>query len=244
MLLTPCFGAEHVRAPSLDEAMLEFRAGHTEQAAAQLRHLTAADPKNAAAWRALGNTYLKLKQAAAAIAALQTARELEPAAARTLYQLGVAYAVSGDLDAAVKWLREAKATERYDMTELSVDDRLVALRSDARFTELLPRAPDAAVLGERAGLRLDLLGGEDAAHRREQRVAVEQLEVAGQLLDAVDLAAALDLDGDVHAARRRGPGCRPGRSASGTRGAPAGSRRPACRCARPAAPAGAPRRRP
>ena len=30
---------------------------------------------------------------------------------------------------------------------------------------------------------------------REQRVAVEQLEVAGQLLDAVDLAAALDLHG-------------------------------------------------
>ena len=30
----------------------------------------------------------------------------------------------------------------------------------------------------------------------EQRVAVEQLEVAGELLDAVDLAAALDLDRD------------------------------------------------
>ena len=31
---------------------------------------------------------------------------------------------------------------------------------------------------------------------REQRVAVEQLEVAGELLDAVDLAAPLDLDRD------------------------------------------------
>ena len=31
---------------------------------------------------------------------------------------------------------------------------------------------------------------------REQRVAVEELEVAGELLDAVDLAAPLDLDRD------------------------------------------------
>ena len=142
MLLAPCSGAEHVRASSLDQAMLEFRAGHTEQAAAQLQHLTAAEPRNAAAWRALGTTYLKLKQTAPAIAALHTARELEPAAARTLFQLGVAYAVSGDIDAAVAWLREAKATGRYDMTELSVDDRLAALRADAHFTELLPRAQD------------------------------------------------------------------------------------------------------
>ena len=58
----------------------------------------------------------------------------------------------------------------------------------------------AAVLGERARLRLDLLRGEDAGDRGEVRVAVHQLEVAGELLDAVDVAAALDLDGDGRAA--------------------------------------------
>jgi len=47
-------------------------------------------------------------------------------------------------------------------------------------------AGDAAVGGEHPGLGLDLLGGEDAADRGEQRVAVEQLEVSGQLLDAAD----------------------------------------------------------
>jgi hypothetical protein len=36
-------------------------------------------------------------------------------------------------------------------------------------------------------------------HGREQRVPVEQLEIAGELLHSVDLAAALDLDGDVGA---------------------------------------------
>ncbi len=57
-------------------------------------------------------------------------------------------------------------------------------------------AGDAAVDGEHAGLRPDLLGGEDATHGAQQRVAVEQLEVAGELLDAVDVATPLDLDGD------------------------------------------------
>jgi hypothetical protein len=53
--------------------------------------------------------------------------------------------------------------------------------------------------GADPGLRLDQLRGEDAAHRAlggEQRLPVEQLEVARQLLDPVDLAAALDLHGD------------------------------------------------
>src|SRR5689334_9441118 len=62
-------------------------------------------------------------------------------------------------------------------------------------------AGDAAVGGEDAGLGLDLLGGEDAADGSEEGVAVEQLEVAGQLLDAVDLTAALDLDGDGRTGR-------------------------------------------
>ena len=48
---------------------------------------------------------------------------------------------------------------------------------------------------EDAGLGLDLLRHEHAAHGAQHRVAVEALEVAGELLDAVDLAAALDLDG-------------------------------------------------
>ncbi len=57
-------------------------------------------------------------------------------------------------------------------------------------------AGDAAVRGEDPGLRLDLLGREDAAHRGEMRVPVQQFQIAGELLHAVDLAAPLDLDGD------------------------------------------------
>src|SRR6266550_2844131 len=57
------------------------------------------------------------------------------------------------------------------------------------------RAADPAVEGQHPRLRLDLLGGEDPAHGSQKRVAVEQIEIARELLDAVDLAPALDLDG-------------------------------------------------
>ena len=103
---------------------------------------------------------------------------------------------------------------------------------------------DPAVDGESSRLRFDLLGGEHPADRRQQRVPVEQFEIAGELLDAVDLAAPFDLDGDRTARSRRGTAGRPGRWRSCTRGAPVCSRHRATRRARPAASAGAPRRRP
>ena len=56
-----------------------------------------------------------------------------------------------------------------------------------------------AVRGQDPRLRLDLLGREHALHRRQVRVAVEQFQIAGELLDAVDLAAPLDLDRDRRA---------------------------------------------
>ena len=48
-------------------------------------------------------------------------------------------------------------------------------------------ARDPAVGREHAGLRLDLLGGEHPAHGRQERVAVEQVEVARELLDTVNM---------------------------------------------------------
>ena len=57
-------------------------------------------------------------------------------------------------------------------------------------------ADDAALGGEGLRLRLDHLGDEHPAHRAQHRVALHELEVPGELLHAVDLAAALDLDRD------------------------------------------------
>src|SRR5688572_21256989 len=80
-------------------------------------------------------------------------------------------------------------------SRLSEQPKLVVLDAPQRVV-VEDRAADAAVGREDAGLRLDLLGREDAAYRREMRVAVQQLQIARELLHAVDLAAALDLHGD------------------------------------------------
>src|SRR5262245_40264718 len=49
-------------------------------------------------------------------------------------------------------------------------------------------ADDAPLLGQPAGLGLDHLGDEHPPDRAEVGVPVHELEVPGQLLDAVDLA--------------------------------------------------------
>src|SRR4029450_1910108 len=46
-----------------------------------------------------------------------------------------------------------------------------------------------------------LLRRDAATYRREQRILLEQLEIPRELLDAVDLAAPLDLDGEDGAVR-------------------------------------------
>src|SRR3954447_16148408 len=55
---------------------------------------------------------------------------------------------------------------------------------------------DAARLRQHPRLRLDDLRGEDASAFAERRVKPDALEVAGELLDRVDRADALDLDRD------------------------------------------------
>src|SRR5579859_1587598 len=57
-------------------------------------------------------------------------------------------------------------------------------------------AGDSPRRGEGASLRLDPLGRQDPSYRAKSAVPIEALEVPGQLLDAVDLPPALDLDRD------------------------------------------------
>ena len=64
------------------------------------------------------------------------------------------------------------------------------------MTQEIPRSR-----AKHPGLWLDLLGREDPLDVSQQRVPSEQLEVASQLLHAVDLSAPLHLDRRVGAGR-------------------------------------------
>ena len=56
------------------------------------------------------------------------ALKLQPDSPRVFYQLGTAYAAKLDADHAFEWLQRARASGRYDMTEISEDTHLVGLR--------------------------------------------------------------------------------------------------------------------
>jgi hypothetical protein len=128
--------------PSLDAALSQLQSGDAAGASKSLRRVTSFDPHNAAAWRALGTADMMLEHFDAAIADYSHAIKLQADSPRVLYQLGAAYAAKHDSRRAFEFLSRARASHRYDMTEISADLHLAGLRKDSRFTALLPKAAD------------------------------------------------------------------------------------------------------
>ena len=129
-------------AATLSVALGRLQAGDAAGAATMLRQITASEPANLLAWRALGRASRQLHDPAQAIEAFQHALRLAPDSPRDFYALGAAYAAQHDTDHAFEWLQRAAATHRYDMTEITDDTALADLRTDPRFNALLPRATD------------------------------------------------------------------------------------------------------
>ena len=128
--------------PPLNSALLQLRNGDAAGAARALRQITAMEPGSVPAWRALGMADLQLKQFDQAIAALKRLLRIEPDSPQAIYNIGSAYAAKHDPERALRWLRRAQATHRYDMTEMMDDPRLTGARDDPRFVKLLPHAED------------------------------------------------------------------------------------------------------
>src|SRR5690625_2243263 len=75
----------------------------------------------------------------------------------------------------------------------SLEEARIRVVEAAHCVRVQYDAANAAIFGQHAGLRFDFLGRENSRHRREQRVAVQQFEIAGELFHAINFAAALDL---------------------------------------------------
>ena len=103
---------------------------------------TQAEPRNAAAWRVRGTEDLRVHRYGAAISAFQHSLGLQPDSPRNFYSLGVAFAGKHDAEHAFEWLERARASRRYDMTEIAEEKDLAALRADPRFARLLPGPED------------------------------------------------------------------------------------------------------
>lgn len=138
----PEAGAAVPPAPTLGAAVQALQAGDAAAAARMLEVLTRQPDADARAWRALGGAYQQLHENRRAIGAYQQVLKLEPDSPQTFYSLGSAYAAQRDTAQALKWLQRARATRRYDMTQIDVDPNLRALRGDPRLRALLPQERD------------------------------------------------------------------------------------------------------
>ena len=130
--------------PTLAAAAARLQAQDPAGAARILEAVTAREPANGRAWRLLGVAYQRVKELDKALAADRKALELEPDAPQVLYNIGTAYALKQEADAAFDWLRRAKATRRLDMTQIETDADLSALKTDPGFRALLPAPEDFA----------------------------------------------------------------------------------------------------
>jgi tetratricopeptide (TPR) repeat protein len=131
-------------APRLAQAVQALQSGEWAKAAAMLEPVTKNNPGDAAAWRALATAYQNLKDYDGAIAAFRRALNIEPDSPKVFYSLGDCYAAKSDREAALAWFERARASRRYDMTQLTVDPAVAGLRGDARLRALLPLPADFA----------------------------------------------------------------------------------------------------
>src|SRR4051794_30538163 len=95
---------------TLAAANARLQARDPAGAARILETITSREPTNAKAWRLLGVAYQRGTQIDRALGAYRKALELEPGAPQVLYNVGTAYAVKGDVEAAFDWLEQARST--------------------------------------------------------------------------------------------------------------------------------------
>ena len=114
------------------------------EAAALLDSITRASPDDARAWMLLGSAHRSARAPAKALEAHRRALAFEATAPDAMYQTGLDHALLGSIDSAFHWLRQARETNRVDLTQLGIDPAAETLRDDARYLALMPSEAEFA----------------------------------------------------------------------------------------------------
>lgn len=129
---------------NIEKAQSALREGRPAEAVELLETLRRAHPEDARIWRSLGVAQQKLRHPAQAIVAFQHALAAEPDSPQVLYGMGLAYASLKQRSDSLLWLTRARATRRYDMTQMTADPEMSAYLADPAFASLLPVEADFA----------------------------------------------------------------------------------------------------
>ena len=144
LVLTTAIAAQAPPEPTVAAAAARLQALDPAGAVRILEAVVSREPANTRAWRLLGVAHHNAREYDEAIAAYRKALELAPETPQVFYNLGAAFARKQDTDAAFEWLGKAKATHKLDLTPITSDTDLAALKNDPRFAALLPTAGDFA----------------------------------------------------------------------------------------------------
>jgi hypothetical protein len=134
-------------APTLAQAQNLLQAGKADEAHAMFAAVLAREPENITALDAVVRglrAQNKLDQALELLQRKQQLRQGHLFEAQVHYELGVLYAQRGEADAAFGEFAKAKDSRRVDLSALTQETALAALREDPRYTALLPKAEDFA----------------------------------------------------------------------------------------------------
>jgi hypothetical protein len=107
-------------------------------ATGMLEELTGREPSNARAWAVLGEAWHAAGEYERAIPALEKAAEFEETAPTALYNAACSYARIGRSDDAFALLMKVRATNRFDLTQVTLDPDLESIKDDPRIAGLLP----------------------------------------------------------------------------------------------------------
>lgn len=118
----------------------------------QLESLAKANPKNVAAWIALGNAQMDAQRFADAIIAYQRALDLDPKNVDVRVDMGTCYRAVGQPEKAIEEYKKAsKIDPRHAMAQMNagvvyaydLGKRPEATKAFERYLELAPAAPNA-----------------------------------------------------------------------------------------------------
>jgi len=138
----PVASATPAPTAGLAEATAALQSGNAAKARGILDALVQREPANAKAWRMLGSVALQLADAAAARTAFESALKIEPEAPQALVGMAQVHVAERKPDAAFDWLAKARATRRYDTSQLPYDPLLAAIAKDPRMAALMPTPSD------------------------------------------------------------------------------------------------------
>jgi hypothetical protein len=131
-------GATQDPPPTVAQAVARLQAQDPAGAVKILEAVTAREPENVAAWRTLGAALLQTREYDRAIAALDKALALQPAAPVVLYNLACAYARKDEGDRAIDYLVRVRDGGNFDLTRIEGDPDLASIRTHPRFRSLMP----------------------------------------------------------------------------------------------------------